>query len=604
MIPAWILLLLNQFFFTLRLSGGGSGSFPRPLKAEEERRYLELSAQGDLEARNKLIEHNLRLVAHIVKKYYTPNGDQDDLISIGTIGLIKGISTFKPDKKVRLATYASRCIENAILTKAGFCRRAWRAILDVRMAVSVKGVTHMPMLGAILTPHPPVLLPEVGRGREKEISATGRAMDAAAQAVARWDPDVLIVSSPHTILYGDYFHIAPGSGAVGSMSAFGAPQVRIEAGYDVPLRDEIVSRAQAAGLEAGTLGQRDPSLDHGVLIPLYFLRKAGVTCPIVRMGLSGFSALDHYRLGQCVAQAVEALGRRAVFVASGDLSHKLKADGPYGFASEGPVFDEAVTRTMASGDFLQFLTLDPSLCERAAECGLRSFQIMAGALDGLAVEPQLLSHEGTFGVGYAVALFPVTGRDQTRCFAAPCEQARRARLEERRSKEDPWVRLARLSLETYVRTGRSLKDLPHDLPQALTGQAAGAFVSLHSDGRLRGCIGTIAPTQENVAREIVQNAVSAGTRDPRFPTVSADELDELEYSVDVLGRPEPVDMPEQLDPKRYGVIVRYGQRRGLLLPDLDGVDTVEQQLDIARQKGGIGAGDPYQIERFQVVRHL
>lgn len=116
MVPAWILLMLNNLFFTLRLSGGVTGSFPRPLKAEEERRYLELAAQGDLEARNKLIEHNLRLVAHIIKKYYTPNGDQDDLISIGTIGLIKGISTFKPDKKVRLATYASRCIENAILS--------------------------------------------------------------------------------------------------------------------------------------------------------------------------------------------------------------------------------------------------------------------------------------------------------------------------------------------------------------------------------------------------------------------------------------------------------------------------------------------------------
>ena len=115
MVPAWILLMLNNLFFTLRLSGGVTGSFPRPLKAEEERRYLELAAQGDLEARNKLIEHNLRLVAHIIKKYYTPNGDQDDLISIGTIGLIKGISTFKPDKKVRLATYDSRCIENEIL---------------------------------------------------------------------------------------------------------------------------------------------------------------------------------------------------------------------------------------------------------------------------------------------------------------------------------------------------------------------------------------------------------------------------------------------------------------------------------------------------------
>ena len=114
MLSPWIYLTMNGLFFTLRLSGG-SGSFPRPLKAAEEREYLERAAQGDLEARNLLVEHNLRLVAHIVKKYYAQTGDQDDLISIGTIGLIKGISTFKSDKNVRLATYASRCIENEIL---------------------------------------------------------------------------------------------------------------------------------------------------------------------------------------------------------------------------------------------------------------------------------------------------------------------------------------------------------------------------------------------------------------------------------------------------------------------------------------------------------
>lgn len=115
MLTAWLLLMLNGLFVTLRLSGGNGGAFPRPLKAEEARMYLERCAAGDLEARNILIEHNLRLVAHIIKKYYTQTDDQDDLISIGTIGLIKGISTFKPDKNVRLATYASRCIENEIL---------------------------------------------------------------------------------------------------------------------------------------------------------------------------------------------------------------------------------------------------------------------------------------------------------------------------------------------------------------------------------------------------------------------------------------------------------------------------------------------------------
>ena len=154
----------------------------------------------------------------------------------------------------------------------------------------------MPMLGAILTPHPPVLLPEVGRGREREIDATGRAMRSAAEEVARWAPDVLVVASPHTIMYSDYFHISPGSSAAGDMSAFGAPQVRIEVKYDEELRDGIVSSAQS-GLDAGTLGQRGAQLDHGVLIPLYFLRKAGVACPIVRMGLSGLSPLAHYQAG-------------------------------------------------------------------------------------------------------------------------------------------------------------------------------------------------------------------------------------------------------------------------------------------------------------------
>ena len=192
---------------------------------------------------------------------------------------------------------------------------------------------------------------------------------------------------------------------------------------------------------------------------------------------------------------------------------------------------------------------------------------------------------------------------ESRRYAPVLQQARRTRLAEERTREDAWVRLARLSLETCVRTRRTLDKLPEGLPQELTDHTAGAFVSLHVDGRLRGCIGTIAPTRENVAWEIVQNAVSAGTRDPRFPEVQAQELDDLEYSVDVLGEPEPVDSAAQLDPRQYGVIVSCGQRRGLLLPDLEGVDTVEQQLDIARHKGGISPQEPYQIQRFRVVRH-
>lgn len=461
----------------------------------------------------------------------------------------------------------------------------------------------MSIVGAIIVPHPPIIVPTVGRGREAEVQATIDAYHAAAKQVAAWAPEVLIVTSPHTVMYADYFHISPGEGVSGNMSAFGAPQAVLNVRYDAELRQELVRQAEAAGIQAGTLGEKDPALDRGTFLPLYFLRDAGVDCPILRIGLSGFSPLEHYRLGQCIARAVDALDRRTVFVASGDLSHKLKDDGPYGYAPEGPVFDRRVTQAMESGDFLQFLTMDASLCDRAAECGLRSFQIMAGALDGLAVSPALLNYEGTFGVGYGVATFAVTGPDKSRRFAKQCEELEQARLTEQRSAEDPWVRLARLSLETYVKTGKRLECLPEGLPVDMTGRAAGAFVSLHAHGQLRGCIGTTGPTTASVAWEIVQNAVSACSMDPRFAPVRADELDSLEYSVDVLGVPEPIDSPAQLDVKRYGVIVSCGGRRGLLLPDLEGVDTVEQQIDIARQKGGISAREHYTLERFEVVRH-
>ena len=219
------------------------------------------------------------------------------------------------------------------------------------------------------------------------------------------------------------------------------------------------------------------------------------------------------------------------------------------------------------------------------------------------MEARLLSYEGVTGVGYGVATFTVTGPDEDRRFGKQCEDLERIRLAEKKASEDPWVKLARMSLETFVKTGKRLERLPEGLPSEMTEQAAGAFVSLHVHGQLRGCIGTIGPTTENVAWEIVQNAVSACSRDPRFPPVTVAELDSLEYSVDVLGQPEPIASPDQLDVKKYGVIVSCGSRRGLLLPDLEGVDSVEQQIDIAQQKGGISSREKYTLERFEVVRH-
>ena len=145
--------------------------------------------------------------------------------------------------------------------------------------------------------------------------------------------------------------------------------------------------------------------------------------------------------------------------------------------------------------------------------------------------------------------------------------------------------------------------MPQGLPRELTDTRAGAFVSIHAKGRLRGCIGTIAPTRKCLAEEIMHNAVSAAVHDPRFDPIRPDELRWLEISVDELGEPEDIDSEDALDVRRYGVIVSRDHRRGLLLPDLDGVDTVEQQIAIARKKAGIRAGEKVQLQRFEVIRH-
>lgn len=167
---------------------------------------------------------------------------------------------------------------------------------------------------------------------------------------------------------------------------------------------------------------------------------------------------------------------------------------------------------------------------------------------------------------------------------------------------DPYVRLAKETVETYTKTGK----LPEaaEIDQELLDNASGAFVSLKKNGNLRGCIGTIEAVYDNLAEEIMHNAVSACSRDPRFPPVREDELDEITYSVDVLGPNEPVSSKDELDPKKYGVIVSKGFRRGLLLPDLEGVNSVDEQLLIACQKAGISPDEPINVDRFEVIRHV
>lgn len=460
----------------------------------------------------------------------------------------------------------------------------------------------MAINNSFIVPHPPLIIPEIGGGEERKIQKTIDAYHKVAKGIAEIKPDTIIITTPHSIMYSDYIHISPGKGAKGNFREFGHGDISMEVEYDVDLAAAISKEAESQGISAGLLGEKNKGLDHGVMVPLYFVNQYYKDYKLVRISISGLSFLDHYKFGKCIKSVGDKSNKKIVFIGSGDLSHMLKDQGPYGYREEGPIFDREVTKAMKTGNFLDFLKFDEDFCEAAAECGLRSFIIMAGALDGKEVTSELLSYEGPFGVGYAVAAFKVRGHDQERNFDQIYLKNEEERVESLKLEEDEYVRLARHTLETYVINRKVIKR-PESLSNDLTRKRAGVFVSLKLDGNLRGCIGTISPTRDNIADEIIQNTISAGAEDPRFPPVYEDELKRLVYSVDVLGEPEKIQSLDQLNPEKYGVIVTKGHKRGLLLPNLEGVDTAEEQLSIALKKAGISPTEDYVLERFEVVRH-
>ena len=446
---------------------------------------------------------------------------------------------------------------------------------------------------ACVSPHPPIIVHEIGHGRERETQKTIDALEQVAREIAHHQPETAILISPHGPAQRDAFAILTGPRAEGSLDTWDAPEVTFAFENDVEAASLIREEAQQADVPLEPLecwryrdstGRWCDGLDWGCTVPLYHLRPGLGEAKLVPLCVSYLSPHQHFALGQAVAKATERLGKRVVIIASADLSHSL-AHGP-----AGPLFDETIQKAIAEWDIETVLEMDPAFRQQAAEDAVLSLSFLMGALDGLKTSPRVLSYEGPFGVGYLVAAIDIEGAAETReAFATAAEAS-----------SHPLVRLAKEAVETFVRHGRVIE--PKELSEEMLEQA-GAFVSIKKSGELRGCIGTLEATQANLALEVVRNAIDSATCDPRFPEVTPQELDGLCYSVDVLSPAEPVSGPEELDPKRYGIIVRLGPRHGLLLPDLEGVSTVDEQISIAKDKAGIPPEESPELFRFTVRRY-
>ena len=463
--------------------------------------------------------------------------------------------------------------------------------------------------GAYLLPHPPIILKEVGKGEERRIQRTIDAMKEVVEDIKVKKPGVIVVITPHGPLFGDAVAITVAPEMKGNMGRFGAEEVKFTKDNHLELTNKILQFAKARNIFCAQVNQdfareHDISLDldHGTMVPLYFIDQGYIHYKLVHITYGLLPREDLYQFGKAIQEAVEGIEEDVIVIASGDLSHKLSIDGPAGYHPSGKQFDTEILELLGAGAVEKILAMESCLTEEAGECGLRSIDIMLGTCDGYNITPRVLSYEGPFGVGYGVVGVEIGDVNRDRQYIEQLYNHRNEKIRQIREEEDPYVKLARSALTYYV-AHRRVMDLPQDLPQEMIQQKAGVFVSLKKHGELRGCIGTIEPTTDHIADEIIRNAIQAGASDPRFYPVEEEELEEIIYSVDVLRAPENIDTLDELDVKKYGVIVSSGRKSGLLLPNLENVDTVEEQVRIALQKAGIMANEGYNLQRFEVERH-
>jgi AmmeMemoRadiSam system protein A/AmmeMemoRadiSam system protein B len=442
-----------------------------------------------------------------------------------------------------------------------------------------------------IAPHPPIMVPEVGRESIAEVRRSIDGMAELTRRIIESGATSIILISPHAPLDPTAFVVYEGPRLIGDFSNFRAPMARVEADVDNQLLEAIKESASADNYEV--IGLETMRLDHGTAVPLYFLQQNGWKGAVVALGYSYLSNEDHFHFGECVRRAVDHIGRRVAFVASGDLSHRLRPEAPAGYNPVAHIFDEEVVEALQTKDLQRIIHIDPELRRMAGECGYRSLLVALGATKEIPPACDVLSYEAPFGVGYLVAQITSSRTSNSSGVTAP-------HLESEGT--ETVTRIARDAIETFVRTGAKIR--PPVSPSGMLDARAGCFVSIKTtEGELRGCIGTIEPTEDTLAEEIITNALNACTRDPRFPPVAPDELPELIYSVDILSSPESTTF-EDLNPNVYGVIVEdeRGLRRGLLLPDIQGVSTAKQQVEIASRKAGIDFDEPVRLYRFSVQR--
>jgi MEMO1 family protein len=437
----------------------------------------------------------------------------------------------------------------------------------------------------VLMCHAPIVVPDVAGHRARQCAETTHAMSEIAARICAHEPDVVVVISPHAPRHATRWGICTQSPLSGNFGRFGADHI----GVTVPGAPQAASRLVPAArdLRLTTREIAGDNLDHGTLVPLYFLRQAGWDGQTLLIALPQPGTRTEERMGQAIARAAEAAGERWIVLASGDMSHRLNPNAPAGYHPLAKEFDRTFKARIDAGDLRGACAIDPGLREIAAEDVIDSCAVAAGAVGYRSQGHRTYAYEGPFGVGYLEAVL----HEETSPRGAHDYSELR-----------PWplmLNIARSAISARI-THNAYR--PPVLPKPWNNPQ-GVFVTLRKpDGGLRGCIGHVEPLFAGLAEEVADCAAAAATQDTRFARVAPSELPHLSIEVSLLSRPEPVNDITGLDPKRYGLVVSSGRARGVLLPNVPEVNTIEDQLRIAAAKGQLPPGRPWIIERFEVSK--
>lgn len=438
---------------------------------------------------------------------------------------------------------------------------------------------------AVLMCHAPIVIPEIAGDRADECATSTFAMREAARALVAHEVDVCVLVSPHAPRSRTRWGIGHGEQLGGSFARFGHAGLALTFRGAPHAATLLAHEAERRGLAC--LAAPTDDLDHGSLVPLYFLHEAGYRGRVLLIALPYPNTGSELTFGAAIRAAADESGQRWAVLASGDMSHRLTRDAPAGYAPRARAFDDGFVARLRATDLHGAISLPADLIEVAAEDVVQSTSVAAGAIDFAMRNARVFAYEGPFGVGYCEALlYSAHGPERSAHADASPETARKQVVD-----------LAVQAIEARLR-GESLDvptlPPPWDEPRAV-------FVTLRSpDGELRGCIGRTEPLAKSLAAEVIDCAAAAATRDHRVAPVAEAELASLQVEVSVLSPVVPVTRREDLDPARFGVVVRHGERRGVLLPGIEGIDSVDEQLRIALQKGHIDPAAPYRIECFTV----